>query len=81
MGFRKAIVAGAAALAGLLAAGTAQAQNVQVGVLQCDVSGGVGLLLERIVIRYLYGRLLETLLAIWGISLVLIQVVRLVFGA
>ncbi|HZB38208.1 MAG TPA: DUF992 domain-containing protein [Beijerinckiaceae bacterium] len=45
MGFRKAIVAGAAALAGLLAAGTAQAQNVQVGVLQCDVSGGVGLII------------------------------------
>ena len=45
MGFRKAIVAGAAALAGLLAAGTAQAQNVQVGMLQCDVSGGVGLII------------------------------------
>ncbi len=45
MGFRKAIMAGAAALAGLLAAGTAQAQNVQVGMLQCDVSGGVGLII------------------------------------
>jgi len=41
----------------------------------------VGMLLERTVIRFLYGRPLETLLATWGISLVLIQVVRLVFGA
>ena len=41
----------------------------------------VGVLLERTVIRYLYGRPLETLLATWGISLGLIQTVRLVFGA
>ena len=41
----------------------------------------VGVLMERTVIRFLYGRPLETLLATWGISLVLIQTVRLVFGA
>jgi urea transport system permease protein len=41
----------------------------------------VGMLLERSVIRFLYGRPLETLLATWGISLVLIQTVRTVFGA
>jgi urea transport system permease protein len=41
----------------------------------------VGVLLERTVIRYLYGRPLETLLATWGISLGLIQTVRLAFGA
>lgn len=41
----------------------------------------VGVLLERTVIRFLYGRSLETLLATWGISLGLIQTVRLVFGA
>ncbi len=41
----------------------------------------IGMLLERTVIRYLYGRPLETLLATWGISLLLIQVVRMVFGA
>jgi urea transport system permease protein len=41
----------------------------------------VGILLERTVIRHLYGRPLETLLATWGISLGLIQTVRLVFGA
>ncbi len=41
----------------------------------------VGVLLERTVIRFLYGRPLETLLATWGISLILIQTVRLTFGA
>ena len=41
----------------------------------------VGMLLERSVIRHLYGRPLETLLATWGISLMLIQTVRLIFGA
>ncbi|MEN3111574.1 urea ABC transporter permease subunit UrtB [Uliginosibacterium paludis] len=41
----------------------------------------VGILMERLVIRHLYGRPLETLLATWGISLVLIQLVRNVFGA
>jgi urea transport system permease protein len=41
----------------------------------------IGILLERSVIRFLYGRPLETLLATWGISLALIQVVRMVFGA
>ena len=41
----------------------------------------VGALLERAVLRHLYGRPLETLLATWGISLVLMQAVRTVFGA
>ncbi|WP_369988312.1 urea ABC transporter permease subunit UrtB [Pseudomonas xanthosomatis] len=45
------------------------------------VSAGVGMALERTVIRHLYGRPLETLLATWGISLILIQAVRLLFGA
>ena len=40
----------------------------------------VGILIERLVIRFLYGRPLETLLATWGISLILIQTVRQVFG-
>ena len=39
------------------------------------------MLLERTVIKHLYGRPLETLLATWGISLILIQTVRLIFGA
>ena len=41
----------------------------------------VGALLERTVIRWLYGRPLETLLATWGISLILMQTVRTLFGA
>jgi urea transport system permease protein len=41
----------------------------------------VGMALERSVIRFLYGRPLETLLATWGISLILIQTMRTVFGA
>ena len=45
------------------------------------VSAVVGMILERSVIRWLYGRPLETLLATWGISLVLIQTVRTIFGA
>ena len=45
------------------------------------VTGAVGMLLERCVIRFLYGRPLETLLTTWGISLILIQSVRLGFGA
>jgi urea transport system permease protein len=45
------------------------------------MAGGIGVLLERTVIRWLYGRPLETLLATWGISLVLIQSIRLIFGA
>ncbi len=41
----------------------------------------VGAAMERSVIRFLYGRPLETLLATWGISLVLMQGVRSLFGA
>ncbi|MDB5744323.1 MAG: amino acid/amide transporter rane protein 1, family [Polaromonas sp.] len=41
----------------------------------------MGALLERGVIRFLYGRPLETLLATWGISLMLQQLVRSIFGA
>jgi urea transport system permease protein len=41
----------------------------------------VGAILERSVIRFLYGRPLETLLATYGLSLLLIQVVRTIFGA
>lgn len=41
----------------------------------------VGVILERSVIRRLYGRPLETLLATWGLSLILIQAARVLFGA
>lgn len=45
------------------------------------VAALAGMALERTVIRWLYGRPLETLLATWGISLVLMQGVRTLFGA
>jgi urea transport system permease protein len=44
------------------------------------VAGVIGILVERGIIRFLYGRPLETLLATWGLSLVLQQGVRTVFG-
>lgn len=44
------------------------------------VAGAVGVLIERTVIRFLYRRPLETLLATWGLSLVLQQGVRTIFG-
>ncbi len=45
------------------------------------VAAGVGIALERGVIRFLYSRPLESLLATWGVSLVLQQLFRLIFGA
>jgi urea transport system permease protein len=44
------------------------------------VAGAVGLFIEWAVIRHLYGRPLETLLATFGVSFILIQSVRLIFG-
>lgn len=44
-------------------------------------AGIVGFAIERIVLRHLYGRPLETLLATFGISLLLMQAVRTIFGA
>ncbi|HEX6243649.1 MAG TPA: urea ABC transporter permease subunit UrtB, partial [Polyangiales bacterium] len=45
------------------------------------VCAAAGVAIERGVLRFLYGRPLETLLATWGVSLGLIQTVRLLFGA
>ena len=44
------------------------------------VAGAIGVLIERTIIRFLYGRPLETLLATWGLSLVIEQAVRTTFG-
>jgi urea transport system permease protein len=44
------------------------------------VAGTVGIAVERTIIRFLYGRPLETLLATWGLSLILQQAVRASFG-
>jgi len=45
------------------------------------VAGALGIALERSVIRHLYGRPLETLLMTWGVSMILQQAVRSIFGA
>ncbi|MBR0961966.1 urea ABC transporter permease subunit UrtB [Bradyrhizobium japonicum] len=44
------------------------------------VTALLGLLIERIVVRKLYGRLLDTLLATWGVAILIQQAVRLEFG-
>jgi urea transport system permease protein len=44
------------------------------------VTALLGLLIERVVVRKLYGRLLDTLLATWGIAILIQQAVRLEFG-
>lgn len=44
------------------------------------ITAAVGVVLERTIIRFLYGRPLETLLSTWGISLILQQAVRSIFG-
>ena len=44
------------------------------------VAGLIGILIEQCIIRFLYGRPLETLLATWGLSLILQQAVRTAFG-
>jgi branched-chain amino acid transport system permease protein len=44
------------------------------------ITGIFGLVVERLVIRHLYDRLIETLVATWGVSLITIQTVRIVYG-
>lgn len=45
------------------------------------VTGLIGYAIERVVVRRLYGRLLDTLLATWGVGIALQQIVRLTFGS
>lgn len=49
-------------------------------VLSPLVVGIIGLIIERLVIRFLYGRMIDTMLATWGLSLLLVGVVTLIFG-
>lgn len=49
-------------------------------VLAPLVVGVVGLIVERAIIRWLYGRIIDTMLATWGLSLLLVGLVTLVFG-
>ncbi len=44
------------------------------------VVGILGLLIERVVIRFLYGRMIDTMLATWGLSLLIVGLVTLIFG-
>src|SRR5437773_11660888 len=45
------------------------------------VTAALGFILERLLVRHLYGRPLDTLLATWGVGLVLQQAARTIFGA
>ena len=45
------------------------------------VVGIVGVIVERLLIRWLYGRMVDTLLATWGLSLLLVGIVTSIFGA
>src|SRR3954447_16197166 len=56
--------------------------NVYVAMLLISplLVGLVGLIVERIIIRFLYGRMIDTMLATWGLSLTLIGLVTLYFG-
>ncbi|HEY6355361.1 MAG TPA: branched-chain amino acid ABC transporter permease, partial [Burkholderiaceae bacterium] len=49
-------------------------------VLSPLVVGVLGLVVERIVIRHLYGRMIDTMLATWGLSLLMVGLVTLIFG-
>jgi len=44
------------------------------------IVGVIGLVVERLVIRHLYGRLVDTMLATWGLSLVFIGLAKMIFG-
>lgn len=44
------------------------------------VVGIIGIIIERLVIRHLYGRLVDTMLATWGISMILIGLATMAFG-
>ena len=44
------------------------------------IVGVIGLIVERLIIRHLYGRLVDTMLATWGLSLLLVGIVSTIFG-
>jgi len=49
-------------------------------VLSPLVVGLIGLVVERVVVRHLYGRMIDTMLATWGLSLLMVGLVTLIFG-
>lgn len=55
--------------------------NIWIAMILAALAVGVfGLIVERLLIRHLYGRLIDSMLATWGLSLILIQGVVLIFG-
>lgn len=50
-------------------------------ILAPVVVGIIGVIVERLLIRWLYGRMVDTLLATWGLSLLLVGIVTSIFGA
>ena len=71
------ILVGAYATSFAVAAGLPLAVAMAVGVV---ATAAFGLVLERLIIRRLYGRLLDSMVVTWGISLVMIQLTRIAFG-
>ncbi|NUC72343.1 urea ABC transporter, permease protein UrtB [Haloterrigena sp. SYSU A558-1] len=71
------ILVGAYTTSFAVAAGLPLAAAMAVGVL---ATAAFGLVLERLIIRRLYGRLLDSMVVTWGISLVMIQLTRIAFG-
>ncbi len=56
--------------------------NVWLSMLVATAMVGIiGLVVERLLIRWLYGRLLDTMLATWGLSLILVQVIENAYGS
>jgi urea ABC transporter permease protein UrtB len=49
-------------------------------LIAAPLTGVLGIVVERTIIRPLYGRRLDTLLATWGLSIVMIQMVRIIYG-
>ncbi|MEM8795690.1 MAG: branched-chain amino acid ABC transporter permease [Pseudomonadota bacterium] len=56
--------------------------NIWIAMFICApiVVGLIGVIVERVLIRFLYGRMIDTLLATWGLSLFLIGLVTIIFG-
>ena len=65
---------------GCVFAGNAGAPLWAATVLSAVLVGAFGVLVERLIIRFLYGRIIDTLLATWGLSLFLVGGVTTVFG-
>jgi len=60
---------------------TSRGGSVWLGIALAPFAVGLlGVLIERAIIRFLYGRILDTMLATWGLSLVLVGLVTIVFG-